>query len=157
MFTQISWGSYTTIVVVFLACYYLFVGFKYYRTDLLQLLSGKGISPDNTASFTATQKQVSVKPRQSLHKTNLQEAFEKQDLFQLAQSLSDEIQAYLNEAGRNKVVKEESMQSLKALVGKYPLLKDSSFHEFIQNLIETEFETNFSIHLSEEELSALWV
>lgn len=154
MFTQISWSSYITIVVVLLAGYYFFVGFWYYRDNLLQLLSGRKITAGDTVNFTA--QHPLIKPEQSLHQANVQEVFEKQNLFQLTQSLSDEIQAFLNEAGRNKIHKGDVIYSLQLLLAKYPALKDSSFREFIQNLIETECETNCSIHLSDEELSVLW-
>lgn len=153
MFTEISWNSYITIVIVLLAGYYLFIGFRYYRTDILHLLSGRKFTQTDSVSFTSTQQ---IKPDQSSHPANMQEGFEKQNLFQLAQSFSDEIQAYLNEAGRNTLNKKEVMQSLKSLLAKYPSIKNSSFQEFIQNLIKTECETSCSIHLSEEELSALW-
>lgn len=156
MFTQISWSLYTIIVIVFLAGYYLFVGLKYYREDILQLLSGKTITSGDTANSTPAQPPL-IKPDQSLPKLNMQETFEKQNFFQLTKSLADEIQAFLNEAGGNKITKEEVITSLQLLLSRYPALKDSSFKEFLQNLIETECETNCSVHLSEEELSALWI
>ena len=153
MFAEISWSGYITIVVVLLAAYYFVIAIRYYRDDLFQLISGKKTTQPSTVNFTATQSQPSER---GLHQTNMQEAFEKQNLFQLAQSLSDEIQAFLNEAGRNKLNKEEIIQSLQLLLTKYPAVRDSSFQEFIQNLIETECEANCSIHLSDEELSVLW-
>lgn len=139
MFTDISWSSYITFMIALLAVYYLFIGFTYYRSDLLQLFSGK-----------------EFRPNQIFHQENLQQAFQKQDMFQVSQSLGDEIMAYLSEAGRDTLNKEDILQSLKSLVAKYPSIKDSAFRDVIQNLILTESETNCSIHLSEEELSALW-
>jgi len=153
MFTEISWNSYITIVIVLLAVYYLFIGFRYYRSDLLQLLSGKEFTPADRVSFMATKR---IKHDQTSHQANLKQAFEKQDAFQTAQSLGDEILAYLNEAGRNALNKEDVVQSLKTLSAKYPSIKDSAFLDVIQNLIITESETNCSIHFSEEELSELW-
>lgn len=152
MFTEISWNGYITIVIVLLAVYYLFIGLRYYRDDLLQLLSGR--------KFPQTDKPLTVLPSTKLdqtpHQANLKQAFEKQDFFQVAQSLGDEIMAYLNEAGRDKLNKEDVMQSLRSLIAKYPPIKNSPFREVIQNLIVTECETNCSIHLSEQELSTLW-
>lgn len=152
MFTEISWSNYITIVIVLLAIYYLFIGFRYYRTDLLQLLSGREFTTDKV-SFTSTKPD---KPDQTQHQSDLQQAFKSQDLFQVAQSLGDEIMAYLNEAGRDTLNKEDIIQSLKSLIAKYPSIKDSPFCEVIQNLIVTECKTSCSIHLSAEELSALW-
>jgi hypothetical protein len=155
MFTQISWGSYTTIVVVLLACYYLFVGLRYYRNDLLQLLSGKKATISDSSNFTTIKTNSLIK--QKPHEAYMQQSVEEQNLYQLLQALSDEIHAFMNEAGNNKLNKDEITASLKILIAKYSVFKDSSFQELIQNLIVTECETYCSIHLSEEELSALWV
>lgn len=89
MFTEISWTSYLIVIGLFLACYYLYVGFRYYRNDFLQVLAGRPILNDKV-SFKSIETQ-SGKHEQSLHQAKIQEAFEKQNLFQLTQSLSDEI------------------------------------------------------------------
>jgi hypothetical protein len=147
MFTDISWSSYIITVIILLAGYYLFIGFRYYRNDLLQSLSGKKISPDE-ASFKAPQKS---------HKENLLEAFEKQNFFQLSQSAADEIQAFIHQAGSDKLNADEVMKGIRALLGKYPGLKDSPFCELIENLIISECEMNCSIPLDAEQARALWL
>ena len=88
MFTEISWTSYLVVTSIFLAGYYLFIGFRYYRNDLLQLMGGRQIINDKV-SFKSTETEPVIKPEQGLHDVKIQEAFEKQNLFQLAQSLSD--------------------------------------------------------------------
>ena len=135
MFTQISWSSYITIVVVLLAGYYFFVGFWYYRDDLLQLLSGRKITAGDTVNFTA--QHPLIKPEQSLHQANVQEVFEKQNLFQLTQSLSDEIQAFLNEAGRNKIHKGDVIYSPAIITCQISFNK-----RFILQGIHTKFNRN---------------
>jgi hypothetical protein len=134
MFTEISWSSYVTIVIVLLVIYYLFIGLRYYRTELFRIFAGRKIPAD------------AVK----------EEVPEKKNIFQLTRSLSDEIQAYLDEAGRNTLHKEEVITSLQSLLAKYPSVTDSPFRKVIQNLIVTECETCCSIHFGEKELSELW-
>lgn len=153
MFTEISWNNYIISVIVLLVIYYLFIGFRYYRSDLLELLSGTKSTQTDRVSFIDLQ---TIRPEQTQHQANLKQAFEKQDLFQVTQSVGDEIMAYLNEAGRDTLNKEDIIQSMKSLIAKYPSVKDSAFRDAIQNLIIKECETNCSIHLSEEEISALW-
>ena len=140
MFTEISWNSYLTIVIVLLAVYYVFIGLLYYSSNIVGLLSGK--------KFTQRDTLTSVVGMDTLT--------EKKNLFQTAHSLSDEIQAYLNEAGRNSLNKEDVVQSLKVMLAKYPVIKDLPFRDVIQNLIRREAETYCSIHLSEEEINELW-
>ena len=40
MFTQISWGSYLTTILILSAAYYLFLAFRYYRKDVVKILAG---------------------------------------------------------------------------------------------------------------------
>lgn len=131
MFTQISWSSYIVTVLLLSAIYYLFIGYWYYRDDLLQLVSGKKITTDD---FVST-------------------AFRQEPLEQL---FSDEVRAFMNEAGKNKMSKKDILKSLQLVFKRYPTLKDSVSQESIQNLIVNECATYCSIHLSDEELSVLW-
>lgn len=139
MFINISWSSYFDFVAFILVAYYLFIIFRFYRSDIGHFLTPRS-SEETERTFSS-------------HKEKLQEAFEAQDHFQYASSLSDEIRAFLRAGTCDKDI---ILQSLKVLLVKYPSIKDSSFKEMIQNLILTECETNSSIHLSEEELRELW-
>ena len=132
MFTQISWSTYIVTVLLLSAIYYLFIGYWYYRDDLLQLVQGKRVTTPDLAST----------------------GFRQEPLEQL---FSDEVRAFLNEAGKNKMSKKDILKSLQLLFKKYPTLKDSASQESIQNLIVNECTSYCSIHLSDEELSVLWI
>lgn len=129
MFTNISWSSYLMLITIFLVLYYLIVGLRFYHDEVKQIFSGKRLL-SNTEVITP-------------------------EPFAVAQSLSDELHAFLHEAGRKDTPKEEVIQSLQALLGKYPL-PDKGFMISIQNLIERESKMHCSVHLSEEELVGLW-
>ncbi|HUZ60577.1 MAG TPA: hypothetical protein VMU83_17530 [Hanamia sp.] len=131
MFTQNSWSSYIVTVLLLLGGYYLFIGYRYYRNDLLQLISGK--------RNTTNDKLVSTQRHQTL-----------------IQSFSDEVHAFMEQAVKNKLDKKDIMQSLQLLLQKYPALKDSGLQGSVQNLIINEYASYCSIHLSDEELSGLW-
>jgi hypothetical protein len=72
------------------------------------------------------------------------------------EQFSDEVQAFLNEAVRNKLDRIYIVQSLQQLLKKYPDLKNSSLQESTQNIIINECKSYCSIHLSDEELRLLW-
>ena len=131
MFTQISWSSYIVTVLLLSAVYYLFIGYGYYRDDLLKLVSGKRVT---THDFVST-------------------AFRQQPL---KESFSDEVKAFMNEAAKNKMSKKDILESLQLLFKKYPTLKDSASQESIKNLIVNECASYCCIHLSDEEFSELW-
>ncbi|MDB5198735.1 MAG: hypothetical protein JWO92_698 [Chitinophagaceae bacterium] len=121
---------------------------------LSQLIPGSKTGFRDKAKFTASKSDAVAK--QKPHEAFMQQSVEDQNLYQLLQSLSDEIQALLGEAGNNRLNKDEIITALKLLIAKYSVLRNSSLRESIQNLIQTECEMNCSIHLSEEELSVLW-
>jgi hypothetical protein len=128
MFTQISWGSYLTTILILSAAYYLFLAFRYYRKDVVKILAGKKIIGDESASIE----------------------FQKPML----QSFSIEVRAFLFEAIRNNLNKEDIMESIQMLIRKYPGVKDITFRNSIEHLIIEESAA--SIHLSEQDLSELW-
>jgi len=130
MFTQVSWTNYILIVVLLSGCYYLIIGYLFYRHDLLQLISGKKIATNDVVTTSERYKPLV--------------------------QFSDEVQALLTEAVRNRLDRINIIQSLQLLLKKYPELKDSASHESIQNLIINECKSYCSIHLSEEELGTLW-
>lgn len=131
MFTQISWSSYIITVLLLSVGYYLFIGYRYYRNDLLQLISSKrNTTNDNVVS---TQRHQPI-----------------------IQSFSDEVHAFMEQAGKNELDKKDIMQSLQLLFKKYPSLKDADLQGSVQNLIINECASYCSILLSDEELSALW-
>ena len=74
----------------------------------------------------------------------------------MVQSLLDEIKAYLGQAGKVGVVKEELLFSIQQILQKYPALKDSAFKATINNLIVFELKNNCSTYLSSEDANALW-
>lgn len=157
MFTQISWGNYTTITIVLLLFYYLFIGFRYYRNDLIQLFTGRKISRDNRLGFTATESLSMDFPELDVKNTDPESSFEKPNIIRSTQLLADEINAFTVEAGRNTLQKDDIIQSVKLLVAKYPAIKNYSILRIvIDEVVIKACKDNCSIHLSEEELSGLW-
>lgn len=154
MFTQISWTTYLITVALVLAPYYLVIVYRFYRFEILNLFSGKQAQEDYE-TFTP-ERDFALQQLRGTKDDNALEDFEKQNLFPLAQAFADELQAFLEESGKDKITKTQLTQSLRILVAKYPSLKDSSFDDFVINLIKTESETNCSIHLTDEEVNALW-
>lgn len=140
------------MLIIFLLAYYLFIGFRYYKADLLQLFSGRKNSDKNNFAITETIAAIKQRPDEIY----MRQSVEDQNLYRLLQSLSDEIQALLGEAGSNKMNKDEIISALKLLLAKYAVLKNSSLCESIQHLIQAECETSCSVRLGEEEVSGLW-
>jgi hypothetical protein len=86
----------------------------------------------------------------------MQKSVEEQNLFKLLQSLSDEVQAFLNEAANSQFDKNDIIKSMKQIIAKYKVLKDSRLFDAVQKFIQSSCEADCSVLLSEEELGGLW-
>lgn len=128
MFTEISWSTYITTILLLSIGYYLIVVFCYYKKKIVKIFAGKKMTGNENCSFD----------------------FQKPML----QSFSVEVRSFLFEAIRNNLNKEDIMRSIQMLIRKYPGVKDMTFRNSIEHLIIEESAA--SIHLSEQDLSELW-
>ena len=78
------------------------------------------------------------------------------DLFQLIQSLRDELEAYISEAAALRTVKIEMIMSIKQLLSKYPHPGMLSYKESLNSFIDMKLTKYCSIHLTDEEMKQLW-
>ena len=151
MFSNVSWSEYLTFISVSALIWYAFVLYTYYRQDLFQTLQGKKIPAINNLSFgdhttshhqsDAVLENYQPKEAESVH---------------VIQAVTDEIQAYLEEAGKNEVGKEELVTSLTRIVSKYPSLAGSDYKDSLDELLKNEAEINCAVSLSESEISRIW-
>lgn len=128
MFTQISWSSYLTTILLLSVAYYLFLAFHYYRKDVVKIFAGKKNTGVENGSMD----------------------FQKPML----QSFSVEMRAFLFEAIKNNLNKEDIIGSIQMLIRKYPGIKDITFRNSVEHVIIEESAA--SIHLNAQDLSELW-
>lgn len=128
MLTHISWTNYILTILLVSIVYYVFIAYRYYRKDVLKIFAGKKITDGESFSMD----------------------FQKPML----QSFTVEIRAFLFEAIRNNLNKEEIMGSIQMLIRKYPGVRDITFRNSVEHAIIEE--SGASIHLSENDLSDLW-
>ena len=92
-----------------------------------------------------------------VHPKNVHTEESNEDCFPFVQTLTDEVQAFIIEAGNNSFDKEQLVSSIQLLLSKYPSVKPSPHSKNIRNLIKKECESNCSVYLSESELDGLWI
>ncbi len=135
MLQSISWNQYMTSVIILLVCYYAYVGYKYYRWELLSLIGIKKIyaatTPIPVEEFKAklvSENNIDYLPKEVVGRTNA------------LQSIKDEITAYLTGTADSIPSKNELLNALQVIVSKYPATNlsghNNSLHQFI--LTETE-------------------
>ena len=158
MFNQISWATYAQTAVLSLVIYYFFVLYRYYRQDLLVKIKGKQRYASNSVAFNSPSQQPAFQQEINFNETVFIPKENKNGGYSpLGQSLTDELQAFISEAGSNSFERQQIIPSLQLLIGKYPSVKSSPFKESIKQQIAQQCASTCSVHLSEEELDGLWV
>ena len=158
MFNHISWASYAQSVVFSLFIYYFFVLYRYYRQDFLVRITGKQRHISNSMNFNSTRQQPPFQKEFNFNETVFIPRENKNGGYSpLVQALTDELQAFISEAGSNSFERQQIIHSLQLLISKYPSVKSSPFKEYIKQQIAQQCASTCSVHLSEEELDRLWV
>jgi hypothetical protein len=153
MFNSISWSQYITAIITLLILYYCFVGFKYFRWEILSLIGIKKVE-DNTIAIPAFsnihQPVKTENPEDYLPKSNLEI-----DISPLVQSLTDEAKAFINGASNN-VAKPELLFSLQLIAAKYPALKDADCKDELMQMIFEEVNFKYQRLVELSDLKNLW-
>jgi hypothetical protein len=151
MFTNISWSSYITAVSLLLLVYYLFLGFKFYYSELQQIMSGK-----------QKIKSLNFRNKENLRfnssgSRNLKEAFSSSfDTLDDAEELSERLLKAVSESANRNLSKEEFQNYLRLLLSEYPFVKISVLRESINRLIVSESEKHPNLLLTYAITDSLW-
>lgn len=153
MLSSITWSQYISAIAFSLLCYYAYVGYKYFRWEILGLI---GIKRAETGTLyipavTDLKKQLITEN----HEDYLPKPVDETDISPLVSSFMDEAKAYL-QAARQQTSKQELLNSLHQILQKYPvLLKADCKDELIQFLFN---ETNalYPDTVNQQEIQQLW-
>ncbi|MFV8342070.1 hypothetical protein [Flavobacterium sp. XS2P39] len=158
MFTNISWGNYTTVVVLVLLSWYLFIGLRFYFVELKDILTGKqkflfrSIGNKGNPEIPSN-----LDYQESPDIISSQSYVEESDqTFQEIEILLKKMRNVVADAAQGKLLKQEFMDEVGQVLKEYPSIKNSSFRSSISEVIVSECDKLESIHLTEEEAEALW-
>jgi hypothetical protein len=153
MLTNISWTNYTLVVVLLAASWYLFVGLRFYFTELKDRVTGK--KKDQIRTFPQFQSNAdyletpNVIPS-SLNETQIDQAF--QDVEDLVEKLKN----LTGDALKRKLPKKEFMYYLSLVFNEFPTVKNSPFRSSICELVVSECDKLELIHVTQQEVDVLW-
>lgn len=134
MFNSITWGQYFTALTLLLVCYYVFIGLRFYRWEILSVIGIKKVEDNAIAISTVANFKKSFETES--HEDYLPKPLLEVDISPVVQSFTDEIKAYLQESD-DYTLKDELLHSIQAIVMKYPVLKDADYkHELVQFLFD---------------------
>ncbi|MDT0677035.1 hypothetical protein [Autumnicola musiva] len=152
MFTQISWTDYLLAVSILLIIYYLFVGVRYFSSDLKDLLAGKRKPTLKTSGFTQHE------PLQNDDSENISVTTDEEanDEFTEVEHLIEKMKTVITDALDKQLVKEEFRQYLRLVLKEFPSVKTSALRPSVNELIVSECEKQGIVAFNEEEVDELW-
>jgi hypothetical protein len=153
MFNSISWSQYIVTIALLLVLYYLFVGFKYYHWEILNLIGIRKVETD-TIVIPAVHNQVNPVLTEK-HEDYLPKPALDIDISPVVQSFTDEVMAYLNEA-KPSVQQNELLYSLQLIASKYPALKDADCKDELLQAVLNEVNHKYPGLLESVDLITLW-
>ncbi|WP_343614918.1 hypothetical protein [Flavobacterium sp.] len=157
MLNSISWNSYLVAVVTLLLLWYLYIGFRYFSSEIKQILSGrkkigfpivgKKIRND---SFHSTDKE-------DANSANLNEAFEESfATLDEVKELSARITEAVSESAEIKRSKQEFKNYIRLIFSDYPYVKISSLRGNVNNLLAYQSKKHPELLLTLKEADELW-
>ena len=150
MFNSITWGQYLFAVTLLLVLYYAFVGFKYFRWEILSLIGIKKVDNDTIVIPPVT----STRPEEN-HEDYLPKPPQTTDTSPMVQPFTDEVQAYLNQTD-NGISKHELIDGLQQLFEKHPVVQNAEYRNELTYFIASSVNLKYPQLLRASDISQLW-
>lgn len=152
MLSSISWSQYIAFTVITLTGYYMYLGYKYYRWEILGLIGIKKIEQGKLEISIADVKQqfTSNNPTDYMPKGD---ALQNEKI--ITDAFMDEVKAYLYEASPS-APKEEILFALRQIVSKFPLINNPENKVAVAGFILRETEKHYPGFMQEDDLLHIW-
>lgn len=156
MFSNIIVYKYLPWIIGLIIIYYLYVGLRYYRTELKELFKPKKRIDDNPFLFNQQDTSIDDKSSQEVdyHEVSFEQTSD--DTFDRIEELIKRLKPAISEAAVKSFTSDQLANTLKVILYNFPDLKKSPFRPAISELIHTECKDNGSTVLSEQEIEELW-
>jgi len=157
MFTTISWSNYGIVIGGLLLVWYLFVGLRFYREEIKEIVEGKrklqfrGAIGESNAQSDNDPRHLDFEST-----TSGAETAASNTIFQEVDGLVKQLKNVITDATQKKLIKQEFEDSMRSALFAYPLLRDSPYRSSVDELIVSECEKQGSILLTQQEVEALW-
>lgn len=155
MFTNISWGNYIFVIVLLLASWYLFIGFRYYLFDITEIVTGKRKLRNHRIKDLEIHYDV-VHPHTFTGSSKKTSFGETEETILDIDAFAEKLKNLVKDASQREVIKSEIIGHLSLLFTEYSSIKNSPFRSSVSELIISECEKLDTISLSHEEVEDLW-
>ena len=154
MFNSITWGQYFYAIIFLIIIYYAVIGFKFYKWEILAVIGIRKVDNAtlNTVSLTGLKKYVSPENEEDYQPKQSMEI----DISPLIQSFTDEVAAFLKEADKVEITKEQIINSLQSICSKYPAIKNADCRNELILLVANEIKLKYPNLFQQNDLVRLW-
>lgn len=169
MLSTITWGQYLMAIGVCAVVYYLFVGVRFYRSEMAGLLKGCIKLKKKEAARNEDEEDEDESEEEQDHRRfqpslfdalptpSFTSAEEDDDaLFNDAETASNEIKAIIKKADEDNHTEPILCNAISAVLKSFPSLKSPAFRVAINNLIENECNKTNHLSLDAETIGKLW-
>ena len=122
MFNSITWGQYFSAIILLLIIYYILIGLRFYKWEILNIMGIRKVD-DDSLNTTAALSNLKEFVASENHENYLPKPPLEIDISPLVQSFTDEVTAFVQGADEAEITKEEIINSLQAIRSKYPAIK----------------------------------
>lgn len=152
MLSSISWGEYVSTILVFLACYYAYVGYKYFRWEMLAAI---GIKKVETSTAPIAVDDFKKQFISESHADYLPKEVADVDITPVVNAFEDEVRAFLQETGSD-TDRASLLTTLKQICMKYSVLRSSDNLNELNLFILTEVDKYKPEIVSMQDIQHLW-
>jgi hypothetical protein len=153
MLKNISWADYALVVVLLATSWYLFVGLRFYFSELKDLATGKKKLPGR--SFSQEHSNLDYLETHNGIPSSLNETPTDQ-AFQDVEDMVGKLKNLVADALQRKLPKKEFMYYLSMVLNEFQTVKNSPFRSSICELVVSECDKLERIHLTQQEVDVLW-
>lgn len=161
MLKGITWGQFSSFMLVVTGVYYFYVGLRYYKDELLGWLKGRGRVSNASAMEGRKDKEATngPAPKATAGQAQLLEGAGPRDgdseAFQSMQRAIGVIGQVITQGVENKLDRENLLDHIREVLADYRKLRKTEYAETINNFV-TRACGDLSLHLSEKEMADLW-
>ena len=155
MFNSITWGQYFSAIILLLIIYYILIGLKFYKWEILSIVGIKKVD-DNSLSTSAALSNLKEFTASENHENYLPKPSLVVDISPLVQSFTDEVTAFVQEADEAEITKEEIINSLQVICSKYPAIKNADCRKDLEVAVLKEINSKYPNLLQRNDFKNLW-
>lgn len=155
MFNSITWGQYFSAIILLLIFYYILIGFRFYKWEILSIIGIRKVD-DVSLNTTAALSNLKEFASSENHENYLPKSSLEIDISPLVQSFTDEVTAFVQEADEAEITKEEIINSLQVICSKYPAIKNADCRKDLEVAVLKEISLKYPTLLQQKDFKNLW-